>query len=92
MLTKTYQAPDRIGDILRKYPELSDDDRELVRKVLQKATYLELARLLADREIHAASNAVRQDRQKPGSDPALIAFAILALIAVATLACVILQW
>ena len=89
-------APDRIREFLNRFPELSQRDRELVRNVLQKATSIQLAQLLTDRDRHPTLEAIRnehrQEQAGTGSDPVLVAFAILGAIAVLATIWVVLQW
>ncbi len=95
MSTKSICAVNRLGDFLREYPELNQDDRRLVRQILQKATYLEFARLLADPELEPGLEAVRQDdnqaQNRTLSNPTLIALGLVGLIALVAAACAVLQ-
>lgn len=93
MPAKLSNGRDRIGEFLKRYPDLSDDDRSLVRGVLQRASYFDLAGLIAFRTPDRCSR--RQSSfldQESRGDPVLVGFAILAGIAVAAVALVIIQW
>ena len=96
MPTKTFHAGNRLRDFLKEYPELGENDRQLVRQILCEATFLELARLLADPEMQRGLEAVREDQRRARkltfSDPAPVAFALLGLIAIVAAACALLRW
>ena len=95
MLGKDPLRRDQVGDHLEQYEELAQDDRQVMRNLLRKATYLELARLLADKEMAPALDAIRNEQHvKIGRvlEPRLIASAILAIIALAAVTCAILEW
>lgn len=95
MLGKKSSRPDQIGDYLERYQDLREEDRQLVRNLLRKATYLELARLLADKEMALALDAVGNERRSKISrllEPGLVAFMFLAIIALVAATCAILEW
>lgn len=95
MLGKNSSMRGQVGDYLERYQELAEDDRQAVRNLLRKATYLELARLLSDKEIAPALDAVRAERPaRTGGllEPGLVALGILAVIALVAAACAILEW
>ena len=84
---------DRIGEFLKGHPDLSDEDRSLVRRVLQKASYIDLAGLIAFKapDRSRRRETAFSDLESRG-DPVLVGFAILAGIALAAVGLVIVQW
>lgn len=92
MPAKLSNGRDRIGEFLKGYPDLSDDDRSLVRAVLQKASYFDLAGLIAFKTPGRCGRRQTSflDHESKG-DPVLVGFAILAGIAFAAVALVIIQ-
>jgi hypothetical protein len=70
-------------DLVKRYPELSPDQRVCVRTWLQHARYADLIRLLADPEAQAGLDRARTDQMQAHKRPevAVVAFSLLTMMA-----------
>jgi hypothetical protein len=70
-------------DLVKRYPELSPDERVCVRNWLQHARYVDLVRLLVDAEARTGLDRARADQMKVHKHPevAVVAFSVLTMIA-----------
>jgi hypothetical protein len=70
-------------DLVKRYPELSHDQRVCVRNWLQDVRYADLVRLLADPDARTGLDRAYADRRQLQKHPeaAVVAFSVLTLMA-----------
>jgi hypothetical protein len=71
------------SDLVKRYPELSPQERVCVSNWLQHARYADFVRLLADPDVQAGLDRALADQRHTSRQPevAILAFGFLALMA-----------